>query len=316
MKRDELEQCLRGWKVRLRDSAHDVEEIQRRFYASKGAAAVRSLEKNGFTAHYAASRGEAAALLLSLIPDGAVVGVGDSHTIYALDLDEKLAAKGCQAIPSMAALTGTSYDCNPPGHYRAPTREEAGRILAAYLTADVFLLGANAITMTGEIVNVDGVGSRVVGGIYGPDRIVVVAGINKLVPDERAARERIAFVAAPMNNLKYDRACACVNTGRCPSCDAPNRICNVTTILHKKPMRSDYHVILSGESRGFCGACCWRFHRNRKRKHRLVGRCLRWVGASGQGSPRAERREKRAVRVKNAQMAEKMPKLMLFCLTA
>ena len=125
MKRDELEQCLRGWKVRLRDSAHDVEEIQRRFYASKGAAAVRSLEKNGFAAHYAASRGEAAALLLSLIPDGAVVGVGDSHTIYALDLDEKLAAKGCQAIPSMAALTGTSYDCNPPGHYRAPTREEA-----------------------------------------------------------------------------------------------------------------------------------------------------------------------------------------------
>ena len=65
MKRDELEQCLRGWKVRLRDSAHDVEEIQRRFYASKGAAAVRSLEKNGFAAHYAASRGEAAALLLS-----------------------------------------------------------------------------------------------------------------------------------------------------------------------------------------------------------------------------------------------------------
>ena len=156
-----------------------------------------------------------------------------------------------QAIPSMAALTGTSYDCNPPGHYRAPTREEARRILAAYLTADVFLLGANAITMTGEIVNVDGVGSRVVGGIYGPDRIVVVAGINKLVPDERAARERIAFVAAPMNNLKYDRACACVKTGRCPSCDAPNRICNVTTILHKKPMRSDYHVILIGESLGF-----------------------------------------------------------------
>ena len=126
MKRDELEQCLRGWKVRLRDSAHDVEEIQRRFYASKGAAAVRSLEKNGFAAHYAASRGEAAALLLSLIPDGAVVGVGDSHTIYALDLDEKLAAKGCQAIPSMAALTGTSYDCNPPAITGPPPGRRPG----------------------------------------------------------------------------------------------------------------------------------------------------------------------------------------------
>ncbi len=97
----------------------------------------------------------------------------------------------------MAALTGTSYDCNPPA-ITGPHPEEGRRILAAYLTADVFLLGANAITMTGEIVNVDGVGSRGWGGIYGPDRIVVVAGINKLVPDERAARERIAFVAAPM----------------------------------------------------------------------------------------------------------------------
>lgn len=69
--------------------------------------------------------------------------------------------------------------------------------MAAYLTADVFLLGANAITMTGEIVNVDGVGSRVVGGIYGPDRIVVVAGINKLVPDERAAREPDCLCGGP-----------------------------------------------------------------------------------------------------------------------
>ena len=101
-----------------------------------------------------------------------------------------LAAKGCRVIPGRGVLTGTGYDLRPQGHYLAPTRDLAREILAAYLTADVFLLGANAITMEGELVNVDGAGSRVVGGIFGPDRIIVVAGANKLVPDERAARER------------------------------------------------------------------------------------------------------------------------------
>lgn len=251
MENKELEALLASWSVRIADSRRDEEDIRRRFYAAKGAAAVKALEKNGFAAQYCPSCQEAAQAVLALIPPKARVGVGDSHTIYALELDDPLAAKGCQVIPGQAAMSGTSYDLDPPGHYRAPSRDLARAILAAYLTADVFLLGANAVTMTGELVNVDGVGSRVVGGIYGPDRIVVVAGMNKVVPDERAARERISFLAAPMNNLKYHRECACVKLGTCPSCQAPDRICNVTTILHKRPMRSDYHVILVGESLGF-----------------------------------------------------------------
>lgn len=251
MENKELDALLAAWPVRVADSRRDEEDIRRRFYAAKGAAAVKALERNGFAAQYCPSRQEAAQAVLSLIPPGARVGVGASHTIYALELDQALADRGCQAIPGQAAMSGTSYDLDPPGHYRAPSRDLARAILAAYLTADVFLLGANAVTMTGELVNVDGVGSRVVGGIYGPDRIVVVAGVNKLVPDERAARERISFIAAPMNNLKYHRECACVKQGTCPSCGAPDRICNVTTILHKRPMRADYHVILVGENLGF-----------------------------------------------------------------
>lgn len=246
-----LEELLRTWNLRIRDSAHDVEAIRRRFYRSKGEAAVGALKKNGFAAYYAPTVAEAAAQVLSLVPPGASVGVGDSHSVYALDLDEALAGKGCRVIPGRGVLTGTGYDLRPQGHYLAPTRDLAREILAAYLTADVFLLGANAITMEGELVNVDGAGSRVVGGIFGPDRIIVVAGANKLVPDERAARERIAFIAAPMNNLKYDRACACVRTGVCRGCRDPERICNVTTILHKRPMRSDYHVVIVGEDLGF-----------------------------------------------------------------
>ncbi len=239
-------------RVLIKDAAYDVDAIKKKFYASKGENAVKRLQKNGFRAYYVETRREAANLLLTLIPDQALVGVGDSHTVYALDLDEALEAKGCRAIPNIAALNLHSYNSQADyGYIKAPTREEARKLLADYLTANVFLLGANAITMKGEIVNVDGVGNRIAGSLYGADRIIVVAGVNKLVPDEAAARERIRFIAAPMDNIKYGDECACVKTGICPSCNAPNRICNITAILHKKPIESDFHVIIIGEELGF-----------------------------------------------------------------
>ena len=237
---------------RIKDAACDVESIKKRFYASKGENAVKNLKKNGFEAYYAEDKAQAAKLLLSLIPDDSLVGVGDSHTIYALDLDDALDAKHCRKIPNIAALNlHRYYSCDEKRYKKAPTREEARTILAEYLTSNVFLLGANAITMKGEIVNVDGVGNRVAGSCYGADRIIVVAGVNKIVADEQAARERIRFIAAPMDNLKYGRECACVQTGVCPSCNSPDRICNITAIMHKRPMGSDFHVIIIGEELGF-----------------------------------------------------------------
>lgn len=237
---------------KITDAAYDTEAIKKKFYRSKGENAVKRLQKNGFEAYYAEDRAEAAQVLLSLIPDNAVIGVGDSHSVYALDLDDALAEKGCRPIPNIAALNLHSYESEAEyGYIKAPTREKAREILAEYLTSDVFVLGANAITMKGEIVNVDGVGNRIAGSLYGADRIIIVAGVNKLVPDEHYARERIQFIAAPMNNIKYGDECACVKTGVCPSCNAPARICNITTILHRKPIESDFHVIIVGEELGF-----------------------------------------------------------------
>lgn len=235
----------------IKDAAYDVEALKREFYQGKGLNAVKRLEQNGFQAYYRENREAARELLLSLIPDESVIGVGDSHTVYALNLDDALTAKRCRAIPNIAALNLHSYHSDSYGYIKAPTREEAREILAEYLTSNVFLLGANAITMKGEIVNVDGVGNRVAGSLYGADRIIVVAGVNKLVPDENAARERIKFIAAPINNLKYGDTCACVQTGICPSCASPKRICNITSIIHKRPIESDFHVIIVGEELGF-----------------------------------------------------------------
>lgn len=239
-------------KIRMRDMAHDVEAIRNTFYSTKGRNAVKQLKKNGFEAYYTDNRQDAAKLLISLIPDQSLIGVGDSHTVFALDVDDALEEKGCTLVFNKEALNLHRYNSTEEkGYIKAPTREEARAQLADFLTSNVFLLGANAITMKGEIVNMDGVGNRIAGSLYGADRIIVVAGINKLVPDENAAKERIHFTAAPMNKIKYGDECACVKTGICHDCSGPERICNIMTILHRKPFDSDFHVIIIGEELGF-----------------------------------------------------------------
>ena len=235
----------------LNEASHDAEPLRKKLFASKGENAVKKLKSNNFDAYYMGNSQSAAKLLLSLIPSDSVIGVGDSHTIYSLDLDKSLKEKGCKIIPATRALNLHSYNHDDYGGIKAETFEETRKLLAHYLTANVFLLGANAITMKGEIVNVDGTGNRIAGSLYGADRIIVVTGINKLVPDEAAARERIRFIAAPLDNIKYGNECACVKTGVCPNCNSPGRICNITTILHKKPLNSDFHVIIIGENLGF-----------------------------------------------------------------
>ena len=186
-----------------------------------------------------------------LISDGSIIGVGDSHSFYELEMEEDLKNRGCRLIPNIAALNLHSYNSAEYGYIKAPTREQARDILADYLTSDVFVLGAKAVTMEGEIINVDGVGNRIAGSLYGADRIIIIAGVNKIVQNEAEARSRISNTAAPMNKLKYGEKCAGVVSGKCADCRSEERFCNITAILHKKPIESDYHVIIVGEDLGF-----------------------------------------------------------------
>src|SRR5690606_1850205 len=140
---------------------------------------------------------------------------------------------------------------NSPGFKMIGTEQEMREILMQYLVANVFMLGANAITMDGQIINVDGTGNRIAGSLYGSDRIIVVAGANKLVKDLSAGLDRIRFVAAQMNNIKYGHELACNKSGICRECRSEQRNCNITNIIHKKPVDSDFHVILVGEELGF-----------------------------------------------------------------
>jgi len=236
---------------KLQEEDCNQEAIRKAYRRQEGKIAVENLKKNNFEAHYCDSIDEARELVLGLIPDGGIVGCGDSHTIFALELEEGLEKKNCVAIPHTCAVNNFAMENNSPGFKVIGNKEEMRDILMQYLVANVFLLGANAVTMDGQIINIDGTGNRIAGSLYGSDRIVVVAGANKLVKDLSAGLDRIRFVAAEMNNIKYGNDLACNLTGTCRECRSEQRNCNITSIIHKRPVDSDFHVVVIGEELGF-----------------------------------------------------------------
>lgn len=236
---------------KLRDEDCNRDEIRKKYLRQESQIAVRNLQKNNFDAHYCDSVEEARKLILSLIPDHGIIGCGDSHTIFALELDDELAKKGCVAIPHTCAVNHYAMEHNSPGFKVVGNKDEMRDILMQYLVANVFMLGANAITLDGQIINIDGTGNRIAGSLYGSDRIIIVAGANKIVKDLNSGLERIRLVAAEMNNIKYGNDLACNISGVCKDCRSDQRNCNITSIIHKRPVDSDFHVVVIGEELGF-----------------------------------------------------------------
>lgn len=205
-------------------------------YEALGKRVVEALKKNRFEAEFCATKEEAVRKLLALIPEKASVGFGGSWTVKALGVSGVLAEKGHVLL-----------DHGVPGL----TAEERTDIRRKQLTCDVFLSGTNAVTLDGELVNVDGSGNRVAAMIFGPKRVVVVVGANKIVRDVAEAMDRIEMRAAPLNNKRLGLKNPCVETGMCMDCQSATRICNVTTIIEKKPGGADFHVLIVGEELGF-----------------------------------------------------------------
>lgn len=200
-----------------------------------GEKVVGALTKNNFTATYLKTREEAAAKLLELIPPTATIGFGGSVTLSELGIITKLEERG-----------------NPVLNFLKPglSPQEVRAIRRQHLLADVYLSGTNAVTLDGKLVNVDASGNRVGPMLFGPDKVFIVVGVNKIVKDVAAAEERVKIWASPANNKRLSYPNPCAQTGVCVNCQGPSRICNITTIVHKRPRLTDVHVIVVGENLG------------------------------------------------------------------
>ena len=182
---------------------------------------VESLKKRGFEAEYAATREDAVSLVLAEAVDAKSVGWGGSETVKELGLREAMADTGKE-------------------------------IRDHQLEMDLFLLSANAVTLDGRIVNIDGRGNRVAASIAGPKRVVYLIGRNKIVDGGiDAAIDRIKRFACAPNCRRLGKRTPCAETGVCADCDSPDRICKVTAVFDRKPTGVSAKVIVIDADLGY-----------------------------------------------------------------
>ena len=113
------------------------------------------------------------------------------------------------------------------------------------------ITSTNAITLDGKLVNLDGLGNRVASMIFGPKKVILVVGMNKVVSDEESAMARIKNYSAPVNATRMNIKTPCVETGICTDCKSPERICNMWTIIEGQRLKGRLHVKLIGENIGY-----------------------------------------------------------------
>jgi len=213
-----------------------MDQIKQRWVEEKAKKAIEKLEAHDFMATYAKTKQEAVEEIWRHITANERVGVGGSLTIRALGILEKLEAKG-----------HTVYDHWKPGQ----SKEKLLETRRAQMSSDLFLSSVNAVTLNGELVNMDGVGNRVNSINFGPGKVILVAGYNKIVEDIQEAIKRIKNVAAPLNARRLNIDVPCVELGRCVDCNSPHRVCRIIVILERKPSFTDILIILVREELGF-----------------------------------------------------------------
>ena len=119
------------------------------------------------------------------------------------------------------------------------------------LLVDLFITGSNAVTETGQLVNLDMIGNRVGALTFGPKNVIILAGRNKIVPDLDEAMFRIKNYAAPVNTMRLDKKTPCAKTSFCADCKSPDRICNTWTITEKSFPKKRVKIILINKDLGF-----------------------------------------------------------------
>ncbi len=213
-------------------------QIVKEWYNEKiGKKVVENLEKNEFCAKYFKNREEAIDYIKKLLKNYHSIGFGGSMTVLQDLMIDKLAENMGKEI----------LNHNRPEF----SMEKKLEIRKKQLTCDLFITSTNAITKDGKIVNIDGVGNRVSAMIFGPKKVLIICGINKVTKDVHSALNRIKEIAAPMNAKRLNAKTPCAETGVCVDCKSPGRICRVTVIMDKKPKLSDIEVLIIGENLGF-----------------------------------------------------------------
>lgn len=190
---------------------------------------IKNLCQNNMSGYYVSNNSELIELLKQLIPENSTVGCGDSVTLEQLEVFKFLREYGV-----------LFYD----KYQKGLTSEQKREIYLKNFRADVFISGSNAVTSEGEIVNIDGNGSRVAPMLYGPKKVILVVGTNKITRNAEEGIRRAREIAAPLDAKRLGKDTPCSKIGKCVNCKSKNRICNDFVMISRQFDSNRIHVII------------------------------------------------------------------------
>jgi hypothetical protein len=197
---------------------------------------VESLRKNRISSQYIDSDLNIFSAIDTFISPGMTIGVGDSETLKQLKIYDY--------IKSLKVTYLDKYESSL-------SKEEKRNIYIKNFSSDLFISGINALTVDGKIYNLDGNGSRVAPIIYGPKKVILICGINKIVKSDIEAYERIRTKAAPVDAKQLNKKTPCVVTGKCMDCHSPDKICNYYTIIQGQFDEKRINVLIVNGEYGY-----------------------------------------------------------------
>lgn len=210
-------------------------EAKKLAYEKQAEHIIGKLKLRDMEGFYCSNKEEALEKVKTFLTPGVTVTWGGSETIHEIGLREWLPQSGC-----------VLYD-----RAEAKTEEENRLFYGKAVTADYFLMSSNAITLDGELVNIDGSGNRVACLIHGPKYVLMIVGMNKVSVDVEDALKRVKNIASPPNTIRLQKDTPCAKTGRCAECLSEDCICCQVVVTRKSRIKDRIKVILVGEELGF-----------------------------------------------------------------
>lgn len=205
------------------------------YYETTAKTIIENLKKRQMEGYYCKNSTEALELVRSFVTPDSTVAFGGSMTLEETGVLPHLRSRKDITLLDRAAV--------------AP--DKVPEIYTSAFTADSYFMSTNAITLEGELVNIDGTGNRVAALIWGPKQVIILAGMNKVTSNLEEAYSRVKNIAAPPNSIRLNRKTPCASTGHCGDCYSPDCICSQTVITRRCSIPGRIKIILIGEVLGY-----------------------------------------------------------------
>lgn len=197
---------------------------------------IKALEKNNMKGYLVQNKEQLLEKIQEIVQEGSLVSCGGSMTLFETGVIDFLRSGKYKFLDR--------YEANL-------TPEDIKEIYRKTFSADAYFTSTNAITENGELYNVDGNGNRIAAMLYGPDKVIVVTGVNKIVKNVEEAINRNKEICAPANAKRIGTNTPCKTTGHCMDCYSPERICCEYTLIKRQRSANRMHVIFINENFGY-----------------------------------------------------------------